>query len=107
LEEPFLLHPEIDEPKTFLSVEIANKNEGTALKGLDGKNERGKQTIKICNLNREYLKLARKKNVIDEFVFLINSYFELWSNGLITTQDLPKALIIAFKELTEKVRILD
>jgi uncharacterized protein (TIGR02646 family) len=67
LEEPFLLHPEIDEPKAFLSVEIADKNEGIALKGLDGKNGRGEQTIKICNLNRESLLISRQ-DIITEFI---------------------------------------
>ena len=67
LEEPLLLHPEIDEPKAFLSFEIADKKEGIALKGLDGKNGRGEQTIKICNLNRESLLISRQ-DIITEFI---------------------------------------
>ena len=101
-EKPYLLHPEIDNPENYLSFKIDLQGQGVQIIGTDGVNERGEQTIKICNLNREYLKLARKKNVIDEFVFLLNSYFELWSNDLLTTDNLLKALTLGFEEITEK-----
>ena len=101
-EQPYLLHPEIDNPVNYLDFKIDSQGQGVEIQGIDGINERGEQTIKICNLNREYLKFARKQNVIDEFIFLLNSYFELWVNNLISIENLPKALILAFEEMTEK-----
>ncbi len=101
-EQPYLLHPEIDNPTQYLDFKIDLHGEGVEIIGIDGINERGEQTIKICNLNREYLKFARKKNVIDEIISLINVYFELWSNNFLTIEDLPKALVLAFEELIEK-----
>jgi uncharacterized protein (TIGR02646 family) len=106
-EQPYLLHPEIDNPTQYLSFKIDLHGQGIEIIGIDGVNERGEQTIKICNLNRENLKLARKKNVIDEFVFLLNSYFDLWSNDFLTIDDLPKALVIAFQEMTEKSKNIE
>jgi uncharacterized protein (TIGR02646 family) len=67
IEEPYLLHPEIDEPNNFLGFKIANKNEGIALIGLDGINARGEQTVKICNLNRDSLLISRQ-DIITEFI---------------------------------------
>ncbi len=46
-EEPLLLHPEIDEPKDHLSF----KNNGKLI----GITQRGRETIKICKLNRDLL----------------------------------------------------
>ena len=106
-EQPYLLHPEIDNPINFLDFKIDLQGQGIEMQGIDGVNERGEQTIKICNLNREYLKFARKQNVIDEFVFLLNSYFELWVNNLISIENLPKALVLAFEEMTEKSKDIE
>jgi uncharacterized protein (TIGR02646 family) len=105
-EQPYLLHPEIDNPVNYLNFKIDLHGEGIEIIGIDGINERGEQTIKICNLNREYLKLARKKNVIDEIISLLNSYFELWANDFISIENLPKALELAFEEMNEKSKNL-
>jgi uncharacterized protein (TIGR02646 family) len=67
IEAPFLLHPEIDEPKEYLGFEIASKNDGIAIIGLDGNNGRGEQTVKICNLNRDSLLISRQ-DIITEFI---------------------------------------
>ena len=107
LEQPYLLHPEIDNPTQYLNFKIDLHGQGIEIMGLDGINERGEQTIKICNLNRKYLKLARKKNVMDEFIFLLNTYFELWLNNPLSIDDLPKALILAFEEMTEKSKNIE
>jgi uncharacterized protein (TIGR02646 family) len=106
-EQPYLLHPEIDNPANYLDFKIDSQGQGVEIEGIDGVNERGEQTIKICNLNREYLKLARKKNVVDEILFLLNSYFELWSNNLISIENFPKALVLAFEEITEKSKNIE
>ena len=98
LEKPFLLHPEIDDPSEVLGFTIDDEKKGIKIVGLDNEVKRGEKTIKICNLNRDFLKLARKKNVTDSFVNHINSMFALNNQGVITNEALPKALKIAFIE---------
>ena len=66
-EIPDLLHPEIDIPEVYFDFEVAPKLEGIILKGKD-KGARGEETIKICKLNRQELRIDRKENVIDGFV---------------------------------------
>jgi uncharacterized protein (TIGR02646 family) len=106
-EQPYLLHPEIDNPEKYLNFKIDSHGQGVEIQGIDGVNERGEQTIKICNLNREYLKFARKQNVIDKFVFFLNTNFELWANNIISNEDLPKALILAFEQLNEESKDIE
>jgi uncharacterized protein (TIGR02646 family) len=106
-EQPYLLHPEIDNPTQYLNFKIDLHGQGIEIIGIDGVNERGDQTIKICNLNREYLKFARKKNVVDKFVFFLNTNFELWANNIISNEDLPKALILAFEQLNEESKDIE
>ncbi|MEA5404747.1 hypothetical protein VB776_17565 [Arcicella sp. DC2W] len=64
-EAPFLLHPEIDEPKEFLAFEIETSGKGISMIGLDGINGRGFETIRICNLNRQPLLLNRLDYIND------------------------------------------
>lgn len=97
-EKPYLLHPEIDDPSKVLGFTIDDEKKGIKIVGLDNDVKRGEMTIKICNLNRDFLKIARKKNVTDSIVNAINSMFALNIQGLITDEDLPKALKISFKE---------
>lgn len=67
-EQPYLLHPEIDDPKLYFRF----SNNGS-MRGIDNEG-RGEKTISICNLNRQNLKVARQA-VIDRFV-------ESFSNAL-------------------------
>lgn len=97
-EKPYLLHPEIDNPSHFLSFALDEEKIGITMLGLDGDSKRGEKTIKICNLNRNYLKFARKKNVTDIFIKHIDTLFELNDKGFISNENLPKALKIAFEE---------
>ncbi|MDZ7896861.1 MAG: hypothetical protein U5N85_02375 [Arcicella sp.] len=106
-EQPYLLHPEIDNPVNYLNFKIDLQGEGIEIIGTDGVNERGEQTIKICNLNRQNLKLARKQNVIDEIIDAINAYFELWASNYLSIENLPKALLLAFQEITEKSKNIE
>ncbi|TAD96948.1 MAG: hypothetical protein EAZ97_13135 [Bacteroidetes bacterium] len=55
LEQPLLLHPEIDNPISHLIF----KNNGKIL----GISQRGRATIRICNLNRSLLKSRRWKKI--------------------------------------------
>ena len=68
VEQPYLLHSEIDEPKLFLGFRIDDKNKGVEIIGLDGKDGRGSKTAKICNLNRDDLLRKRRKNVVFQIV---------------------------------------
>jgi uncharacterized protein (TIGR02646 family) len=106
-EQPYLLHPEIDNPVNYLNFKIDTHGEGIEIMGIDGANERGEQTIKICNLNRENLKFARKQNVVDKIVDAINTYFELWANDFLSIEDLPKALLLAFEQMTEQSKNIE
>ena len=86
-EEPYLLHPEIDEPKDFLGFEIDTHKKGIAIKGLDGANGRGFHTWKICNLNREDLLLKRYERVIDQIKDDLRKVFGLLSKKAISKTD--------------------
>lgn len=68
-EQPYLLHPEIDEPENYFRF----NNKGKMF-GLDEQG-RGEQTISICNLNRGNLKFNRQR-IINRLVDQIeNSLF--------------------------------
>ncbi len=56
-ENPYLLNPEIDFPETHLSF----RSDGRF--NLDKCSERGKETIRICDLNRENLAIKRKSKI--------------------------------------------
>ena len=96
-EQAYLLHPEIDNPVDFLGFSIDSI--GVSIVGLE---ERGIQTIKICNLNREYVRLARKQNVLDDFIGFINTIFELNRQGKLSS--LSSAFKIAFDSANNKAQ---
>ena len=98
IEEPYLLHPEIDEPENFLSFKIHFKKDGIALIGLDGVNERGEQTIKICNLNRESLLINRLK-IISNFVQMIEIVIDFSRKD----KNVKEVILIGLKIVFEKV----
>lgn len=64
VEQPYLLHPEIDDPKLFLGFRVDDNNKGVEIFGTDGKDGRGNKTTEICNLNRNDLLRKRRKNVV-------------------------------------------
>lgn len=101
-EEPYLLHPEIDEPKDFLGFEIDSERKGIAIKGLDGINGRGFQTVKICNLNREDLLLKRYERVIDQIKNDLRKMFALLSKGIISKTDFANEIKEIFNNLEKK-----
>ena len=65
-EQPFLLHPELDNPKEHLKI--------SAFAILEGMTERGTQTIDICKLNRDPLILERQR-IINDFLVQCNIVF--------------------------------
>ncbi len=66
-EKPYLLHPEYDEPKKHLKFKINDDKQGIDIIELDN-DKRGKETIRICNLNREPLRWNRQDYVIKPIV---------------------------------------
>jgi len=65
-EKPYLLHPEIDEPKEFLYVSHTGELASRIEKEVNEHSyERVKQTIRLTNLNREILIWKRKKIIED------------------------------------------
>ena len=101
-EEPYLLHPEIDEPKNFLGFEIDTTKKGIAMKGLDGANGRGFHTVKICNLNREDLLLKRYERVIDQIKNDLRKMFALLSKGAINKSNFAEEIKEIFVRLEKK-----
>ncbi|HAO51447.1 MAG TPA: hypothetical protein DCR35_20300 [Runella sp.] len=93
-EAPYLLHPEIDDPREYLSFEIDAKKRGIALKGIDEVTKRGEETIRICHLNRVELLLKRQETIIKPVIDNIRRAFGLLSKGTITAPQF-------FDELTE------
>ncbi len=100
-EKPYLLHPEIDNPAQFLTFRIGHDKKGIEIVGIDTTTQRGQQTIKICNLNRDDLQLARLKNVIEPILNSINNMFELLRKETIVNSKLGDALGIVFKQAFE------
>ncbi|MEE4359227.1 MAG: HNH endonuclease [Desulfococcaceae bacterium] len=65
-EKPYLLHPEIDEPKKYLFVKITGELESQIEKEVNEYHfERADQTISLTNLNREILIWKRRKIIQD------------------------------------------
>ena len=66
-EKPYLLHPEVDYPQSFLSVQRTGQLIPRSKKEVnEEKFERAYQTIKLTNLNRDVLTYERRK-IIETF----------------------------------------
>lgn len=99
IEAPYLLHPEIDEPKDFWAFEIdANKN-GVSMIGIDGIGGRGDKTISICNLNRQPLLLNRLDYINDYVNTKIKKLFAKLSKGSIPKETFREEMKELFQEL--------
>jgi uncharacterized protein (TIGR02646 family) len=101
-EQPALLHPEIDYPKHFLTFRVGTEKKGIEIVGKDKTTKRGEKTVKICNLNRENLQIARLQNVVGYIVGSVNMMFDLLTKGTIAQDQLKAALTIAFKDMTKR-----
>jgi 5-methylcytosine-specific restriction endonuclease McrA len=88
-EKPYLLHPELDEPQDFLSVQHTGQLIPSSKKDVnEEKFERAYQTIKLTNLNRDDLIYERRK-IIEAFesVFKKQTFILL---QIITDQHISK-----------------
>ncbi len=84
-EQPYLLHPEIDEPKEHLGFELRYGGVSIIPIQGDAPKTRGSETIRICNLNREHLTNVRFRVVIEDlkkeikFIFSLTEYNKIKS----------------------------
>ena len=105
-EEPYLLHPEIDNPKNFLGFRLNTKKIGVDIVEIDSKingKSRGSETIRILNLNRKYLRLSRFDKVSKFIKGAVNTMFKLRKDNLLCSDyDLKLALISTFQGLKDK-----
>lgn len=97
-EQPYLLHPELDEPDGYLGVQLDPKGEGIQLKGIDGLNQRGDQTIAICNLNRIDLQMKRL-TTLKSFIKEINTVFLMYMKGLLLPEHFSRELFDVFRRM--------
>ena len=95
-EIPQLLHPELDDPTSFLTVLPAPGRDGFELQGTDAAN-RGKESIRICHLNREPLRLERL-SLLQDMKADIGTIFQSLSEGLFVDAVLPRALKVTFEK---------
>jgi uncharacterized protein (TIGR02646 family) len=104
LEKPLLYNPEFDnlenQFKFFIDGSISGK----------GKNKRSAESIRICNLNRENLKAARKKEVetfiseildIERKVFIILNYLKKKDD--LTRDNFHNIIELEFNPLFQKL----
>ncbi|MGC3835678.1 hypothetical protein ACPSKX_16285 [Moritella viscosa] len=84
-EKPHLLHPEVDAPEDFFRFEVDAKKSGIRIIGIDA-DLRGKNTIKICKLNRQELTVD-KVNVIDDVIDSLNCSYIKYSDTSKYTKD--------------------
>lgn len=91
-ERPYLLHPEVDIPEDYFTFELDAEGKGIRIKGIDDEG-RGEQTIRICLLNRNELKLDRVKTVVDDFKDAIHCLFVLLEKGEINKDRLKEDIL--------------
>lgn len=103
-EQPYLLHPEIDENmETFFSFKIEEKNGHLLvyIMGIDSQN-RGQETINICDLNRDDVVQDRQKEVIEDLKKDINKIFIQLYDKILPIENFEKALFLVFKDHFEE-----
>ncbi|WP_139958221.1 HNH endonuclease family protein [Flavicella sediminum] len=97
-ENPYLLHPEIDNPEDFFDFFLDPNGEGIRIRGIDN-DDRGKKTIEICRLNRQELRLERVENVINPFKQAIESSFVMWGNGSFNQAQFEQQILFQLNQL--------
>lgn len=94
-ELPYLLHPEIDDPKPYFKFYNNGKMEGV------DNDRRGEETIKICNLNRDNLKY-RRQQVIDDLKDSIEGICFLLENNDLDIINFKPIINLIFQKFQEK-----
>ncbi len=91
-ERPYLFHPEIDTPETAFEFKING-----AIRGIDHLG-RGRQTARICDLNRENLKY-RRQIIIDDYKKCISESLDDYFDGTINERSFRKKLLFVFLKI--------
>ncbi|MDF1546441.1 MAG: HNH endonuclease [Bacteroidales bacterium] len=97
-EQPFVLHPEIDEPEDCFDFQIDESKKGVKIVGKDILG-RGNETAKLCDLNREDLKLDRQEKVIDKILEIIDFLFHCDLNGDMSNDDFVPLFSFIYQKL--------
>lgn len=97
-EDPLLLHPELDIPQTHFEFCWDENKKGIKITEKDN-SEKGKSSIKICNLNREYLRIDRLQSVLYPVINQFNFLFNLVEEKIIEEYKLGTCLKIFFDQL--------
>jgi uncharacterized protein (TIGR02646 family) len=103
-EQPYLLHPEVDNPKQHLGFEKANngiKAIATDVTSTSSNITRGSETIRICNLDRQDLRLRRLKviRIIEDW---INHIFKMGVDGTLDDKQVADILCKKLDDLKNK-----
>lgn len=101
VEQPVLLNPEIDNPNNYFDFDIDPNNDGIIIVGKDI-NNRGRDTIDICLLNRYELVTQRHNLVVLDFVESIHSSFISRKKGIIDDNELKTEINQLFRSLYNK-----
>jgi hypothetical protein len=86
----------LDDPTSFLTVLPAPGRDGFELQGTDAAH-RGRESIRLCHLNREPLRLERLA-LLQDMKADIGVVFQSLSDGLFVDAVLPRALKVTFKK---------
>lgn len=95
-ERPYLLHPEIDETEEYFTFTNRGK-----IRGRDAE-RRGKETIKICDLNRNILIYRRMQILKNDILVRINDHLLLYSDIHQNPSILKEGLRLIFQNLQNK-----
>lgn len=110
-EQPFVLHPKIDNPQEYFDFKIDDNFTGIKIIGIDKVNDsrfgRGDKTIDICDLNRKILKIDRYRKVISDIVIILQKTFRLLQLCDVPLCKYEKAFSIEFKVITIKANQTD
>lgn len=79
-EQPYILNPEIDNPRQFFTFVLDPNNKGIRIKGTDAQN-RGKITAEICMLNRDDVRYDRVTAVIIPIQKTVLAHLKMLSLG--------------------------
>tara|TARA_R110000868_G_scaffold60556_2_gene184797 strand:- start:2729 stop:3631 length:903 start_codon:yes stop_codon:yes gene_type:complete len=97
-EIPYLLHPEVDDPEVYFDFFNDPTGDGIRIRGIDSQN-RANETIEICLLNRQELRLERVENVINPFKQAVESAFVMLSRGNFNDLQFEQQIIFQLEQL--------
>jgi hypothetical protein len=104
-EEPYLLHPEIDDPEPCFKFVIASKKKGIAIEGIDPE-RRGEVTADICKLNRDEIKYDRVHKIIFPINTTLLSYIKQVQAGRKTVPEFKTAVNDLIQKLYDDTEII-